>query len=534
MQMMNYKSLFPWSRKPAKPLRKLAKAARAIMEPFEHRILMSTTSLTTTSLSGTSTVTTVSAGTTTSVGVTALSLYEANSNNKLTSLTNNVTIDLADYAGTDLNIRAVVFGSVGSVKFGVNSNSNVRTENFSSFDLAGTGGIWTPSVGTYTITATAYTGHDTTGSAGSSISVTFKVIDSSIGSTTNPATAPPGAPKNVSAAYSSSTSKITVKWTAADSNASGFKVERSSDGGKTWKTVGVVTTASFSDSSLSASTTYTYMVTAYNTLGWATGSIKPTVTTPSTVNLDVNVPVPTSRPSAANTGPVDGTKFTSVSGFKGQSNTTYANLRITGQVTLTGLTNVTLINCIIDGNGSGWAVRCDYASNITIQNCEIFNVSSATVYGHGFKAINNTVYQSGGDGFKPLADCVIQGNYITQLGWNEPDAHADGVQIRGGSNIKIVGNYFDMPTDVANTKSNSSLFLQLDVKDVTFSNNWLRGGNYNLHVFSDLAGGNQTIDILNNVYYAKSAQFGFAQCGDGVVMSGNLTDTGLVATESTK
>lgn len=532
MPMINYKSLFRRSHDSSKSARKVTQAARAIIEPIEHRIFLSTTSLTTTSLSGASSAITASATTTTSVGVTALSLYQANSNTKLATLTNNLTIDLAKYAGKDLNVRAAVSGTVGSVKFGMNSDSNYRIENFASFDLAGTGGVWSPAVGTYTITATAYTGHDATGSASTSYSITFKVINSSVGNSGNPATTAPAAPKSVTATASST--KVTVSWTAADNLADGFKVERSSDGGKTYKTLGMATTSSYNDTGISASTTYTYMVTAYNSLGWATATTTPTVKTPSTVTLDSNTPVPTSRPSAASTGPVDGTKFTSVSGFKGVSNTTYSNLKITGQVTLTGLTNVTFINCIINGNGSGWAIRCDYASNITVQNCEIYNVASAAIYGHGFKAINNHVYQSGGDAFKPLADCLIQGNYITQLGWGEPNAHADAVQIRGGSNIKIVGNYFDMPIDAANTKSNSALFLQLDVSNVTFSNNWIRGGNFAIHAFSDLAGGNETIKITNNIYYAGSAQFGFAQIGTGVVMTGNFTDTGLVANTTTK
>ncbi len=487
-------------------------------------------SIVVTSLSGGATAT--AAATTSSVSVNSLSLYEANSNNKLATLTNGVTIDLADYAGTDLNVRAAVSGSVGSVKFGVNSNSNVRTENYTSFDLAGTGGVWNPSTGTYTITATAYTAHNAGGNAGASFSITFKVIDSSVDTSGTPATAAPGAPKSVTATATST--KVTVKWTAADSLADGYKVERSTDGGKTYTTVGVVTTASFSDTRISPSTTYTYKVTAYNSVGWATASSTPSVTTSSSVVLVVDAPVPTNRPSIATTGPAAGTKYTNVGSFHGVSNTVYSNLKITGAVTLTGLSNVTLINCIIDGNGAGWAVRCDGATNITIQNCEIYNVASAAVYGNGFKAINNYVHESAGDAFKPLSDVVIQGNYISDLGYNSADAHADGVQIRGGSNIKIVGNYFDMPIDVANTKSNSSLFVQLDVGDVTFSGNWVRGGNFALHVFSDLAGGNATIKVTNNVYYAGSAQFGFAQIGTGVVFTGNVTDTGLVATVSTK
>ena len=45
----------------------------------------------------------------------------------------------------------------------------------------------------------------------------------------------------------------------------------------------------------------------------------------------------------------------------------------------------------------------------------------------------------GGDGFKPGFNALIAGNYVTELGWNAPTAHADGVQINGGSNVRIIG-----------------------------------------------------------------------------------------------
>ena len=44
----------------------------------------------------------------------------------------------------------------------------------------GTGGVWNPTAGTYTITATAYSADNAAGTAGTSYTVTFKVIDSSV------------------------------------------------------------------------------------------------------------------------------------------------------------------------------------------------------------------------------------------------------------------------------------------------------------------------------------------------------------------
>lgn len=257
----------------------------------------------------------------------------------------------------------------------------------------------------------------------------------------------------------------------------------------------------------------------------------PVVIPPATPDVPV---VLHGQPTALTTGISPGVALKSVAGIKWASGATYSNLRINGQVTLTGLTNVMLINCVIDAGGATYGVRCDKATNITIKNCEILNTAAAGIYGDGFQAIGNYIHKSSGDGIKPGSNVLIQGNYITQLGWNAPDAHADGIQIRDGDNIKIVGNFFDMPNGVPNTKANCALFLQLDVTNVTFDGNWVRGGNFGMHVYSDTTGGNATIKITNNVFYHGSTQYGFGNIGSGVVWTGNVTDAGKMAAKGDK
>jgi fibronectin type 3 domain-containing protein len=76
---------------------------------------------------------------------------------------------------------------------------------------------------------------------------------------------PPAAPTSLAASAVSS-KQISLTWTDNSSNESGFNIERSPDGSTGWAQVGQVgaNVTSYTDSSLSPSTTYYYRVDAYN------------------------------------------------------------------------------------------------------------------------------------------------------------------------------------------------------------------------------------------------------------------------------
>ena len=111
---------------------------------------------------------------------------------------------------------------------------------------------------------------------------------------TGTATAP-GSPTGLTATATSS-SQINLSWTAPTSNGgsaiTGYKIERSTDGGTTWSTT-VANTAStgttYSDTGLASSTTYTYRVSAINSVGTSTPSNTASATTSGTVS---SVPQP--------------------------------------------------------------------------------------------------------------------------------------------------------------------------------------------------------------------------------------------------
>ncbi len=494
--------------------------------------------VTTATSSVTSAATTVvRTATATAPTVNSLTLINASTRSKLATLTNGSVIDLSDFTGIKLNVSAAVSSNASSVRFGLDGNSKFQLENSAPYELAGSnGGSWAPTVGKHTLTATAYQYDNAGGASSSTYSITFTVVNGTASTASNAqATIAPSTVTGVTAT-SNSSSQITVKWTGS-STADGYKVERSTDG-TNFTQVATVTSTSFTNTGLSNASTYTYRVKAYNEIGTASASSSVKATTAVlTVNIDLpDLPdLSGTRPSATNTGVKSGTVLKSVgSDFTPVSNTTYTNLKITGMVDVKGLKNVKFVNCVIDANGDMYGVRADKgASNITIQNCEIFNAKDAGIYGSGYNAINNYIYKISGDGLKAFGDVLIQGNYITQLGYNAPNSHADGIQIRdGSSNFKITGNYFDMPIKQSNTQSNAALFAQGSFSNLVFDGNWVRGGNYSIHAYDDSQ--DSTSRISNNIFYSGSSQYGFGHVSSGVAWTGNVNELGKVALESSK
>ncbi|MGI0018774.1 MAG: fibronectin type III domain-containing protein [Nitrosotalea sp.] len=106
---------------------------------------------------------------------------------------------------------------------------------------------------------------------------------------TNPSasnTSTPSAPTDLSA-KAMSHSKINLSWTAPVNNGNsaitGYKIERSTDGGSTWKTIASdtgSTATAYSSTGLAPNTTYTYQVSAINAIGTSSASSTASATTP--------------------------------------------------------------------------------------------------------------------------------------------------------------------------------------------------------------------------------------------------------------
>jgi hypothetical protein len=116
-------------------------------------------------------------------------LINADTNKDVSVFQSGSVIDFSQLGTKNVNVRADVSGTAGSVRFGIDSNTNFRTESSKPYALAGDSGngdyyAWTPSVGTHTFTATLYSGSGGTGSVLATKSFTFTVTDG--GGTTTP------------------------------------------------------------------------------------------------------------------------------------------------------------------------------------------------------------------------------------------------------------------------------------------------------------------------------------------------------------
>ena len=134
--------------------------------------------------------------------VTSFTLINANTEQPIAGfdpIPADATLNLATLPTKNLNVRSnTTPGTVGSVRFGYDGNTNFGTENNSPYALAsdndGNYNAWTPTVGAHSVTATPYTGPSAGGTAGTALTLSINVTDS--GGTT-PTPTPTLAPTNI-------------------------------------------------------------------------------------------------------------------------------------------------------------------------------------------------------------------------------------------------------------------------------------------------------------------------------------------------
>jgi hypothetical protein len=117
-----------------------------------------------------------------SVGnVVALQLINADADTPIRNLTNGTTINIESQTMTYFNIQAIVAkGTVGSIRFGYNNNTNFSLDSTPPFALCGDiGGNYNTcpnlTIGRHTITATPFSNRSGIGTKGVPFQVSFTI-----------------------------------------------------------------------------------------------------------------------------------------------------------------------------------------------------------------------------------------------------------------------------------------------------------------------------------------------------------------------
>ena len=232
--------------------------------------------------------------------------------------------------------------------------------------------------------------------------------------------------------------------------------------------------------------------------------VSPTRTEPAR-DVAVGVGAKPERPWAHNTGPSDpGALVPSGALMITTDGAVYEDIDVSGDIWIDA-NNVTIRNFRINATGQSYGINVlEGHSGVVLEDGEIYGMSSAGVLGVGLSARRLHIHDSVGDGLKIQGEggpTLVEWCFIEKLGTGE-DAHADGNQTRGGSNITFRHNNIHMPSPGtpnypgAPYKSNAAFFLQLAISNFVIENNWLTGGNYTIYCITDSGG----VSVRNNIF----------------------------------
>lgn len=207
-----------------------------------------------------------------------------------------------------------------------------------------------------------------------------------------------------------------------------------------------------------------------------------------------------------------------------QDGAVISNMDITGDV-IVEADNVTMKHVrvqAISGDSAYWTVRVlDGADGFTLVESEIDGRGTTHSAINGYGSFLRNEIKGAENGINVTGPSLIQENYIHDLR-NTGEPHYDGIQVDGGSDVRIIGN-----TIINENAQTSAVMLDnyfSGLSNITVENNRLVGGGYVLYVSSQFSGGpvdNATIKIINNQvgggYYGD-----FAFTGTNPINHGNV------------
>jgi hypothetical protein len=326
------------------------------------------------------------------------------------------------------------------------------------------------------------------------------------GTTTTPSVL--NAPGSLSTSVASS-SEIDLSWIDnCDGSEQGFEIMRSTDGVNYTQvaTVGTGMT-SYNDTGLSASTTYSYQVQAFNSsetsaVSSATATTDSATSAPGTGTVGAGSGSGTSGSGTSGSGtsgsgtsgsPASGTlpngaplpgptntgltNSSALTPYYGVLNTTQdgqviQNLAIQpgsgsgfGQINVWN-NNVTIENCTIDGGdagvagGAAWLVKImPGVTGTVIENCSMTGTGDGevcvTVCGANTTISNCQFYNPAGSLFMlDASNVTVKNDWLYEIGWDTSgtvnngqvgDFHTDDIFLEAGTGDVIANNYFNTP-----------------------------------------------------------------------------------------
>jgi len=129
------------------------------------------------------------------------------------------------------------------------------------------------------------------------------------------------------------------------------------------------------------------------------------------------------------------------------------------------------------------------------------DVTSSCLISWGEHAVTNTYIEAfGADASKASRDAVYEGNHIVATKPDGSDHHTDGIQVRSGGNLSIVGNVIDAP---AAEGGNAALIIQAkagNIDGVEIRDNFLSGGNFTVYTTQTDPYQMTNAEVVNNVF----------------------------------
>jgi hypothetical protein len=233
------------------------------------------------------------------------------------------------------------------------------------------------------------------------------------------------------------------------------------------------------------------------------------------------VPEPPGKPGPTNTGVPPGTKLTVVHGTVTvtKAGTVIDSQDIKGQLIIQA-SNVTVRRSLIEGaKGQDASVDIKSGSNILIEDSEVRD-TYPSLGNDDMRVMNATVRRlnihGGVDGIKLFSNSTVTASWIHGLtyfahdpGQSDGHTHNDAIQILGGSNFHITGNWLDSAT-----KDNSAIQVTQSIGSIGslfISGNWADGGGCSFNFSGHNGAGKQLalngITVVNNRFGHTSARY---------------------------